>query len=180
MTASTREFPYTVKVAATIDGTSARLDFTGTDSQVAAAVNSSISQSLAGAVFAFRCFLDPTIPMNDGSLRVLDVHLPEGSLLNATSPYPCGGRFLPAYAAMECVLQALSDAVPEHGHRGIRDPATILDRRDHRAVLGSPGLRVRRGGRTARQRRSGRQRHPLRPRPQLGGRRSNRWRCGAR
>ena len=118
---------YTVKVTATIDRTSARLDFTGTDGQVAAAVNSSISQSLAGAVFAFRCFLDPTIPMNDGSLRVLDVHLPEGSLLNATSPYPCGGRFLPAYAAMECVLQALSDAVPDRAiaASGILQPFSI-------------------------------------------------------
>jgi N-methylhydantoinase B len=118
---------YTVKVAVTIDGGSVRLDFTGTDGQVAAAVNSSISQSLAGAVFAVRCFLDPTIPMNDGSLRVLDVHLPEGSLLNATSPYPCGGRFLPAYAAMECVLQALSDAVPERAiaASGILQPFSI-------------------------------------------------------
>ena len=107
---------YTVKVAVTVADDGVRLDFTGTDAQVAAAINASISQSLAGAVFAFRCFLDPTIPMNDGSLRMLDVHLPVGSLLNATSPYPCGGRFLPSYAAMECVLQALSDAVP---HRAI-------------------------------------------------------------
>ena len=107
---------YIVRVAVTISDDGVRLDFTGTDQQVAAAVNASISQALAGAVFAFRCFLDPTIPMNDGSLRVLDVHLPRGSLLNATSPYPCGGRFLPAYAAMESVLQALSDAVP---HRAI-------------------------------------------------------------
>lgn len=118
---------YTVKVAITLDGGTARLDFTGTDAQVAAAINSSVSQSLAGAVFAVRCFLDPTIPMNDGSLRVLDVHLPVGSLLNATSPYPCGGRFLPAYAAMESVLQALSDAVPERAiaASGILQPFSI-------------------------------------------------------
>ncbi|MFC5950435.1 hydantoinase B/oxoprolinase family protein [Pseudonocardia lutea] len=118
---------HTVRVAVTIEGEAVRLDFEGTDPQVAAAVNASISQSLAGAVFAFRCFLDPTIPMNDGSLRVLDVHLPLGSLLNATSPYPCGGRFLPAYAAMECVLQALSEAVPERAiaASGILQPFSV-------------------------------------------------------
>jgi N-methylhydantoinase B len=118
---------YTVKVAVTVGEQGVRLDFTGTDAQVAAAVNASVSQSLAGAVFAFRCFLDPTIPMNDGSLRVLDVHLPVGSILNATSPYPCGGRFLPAYAAMESVLQALSDAVPERAiaASGILQPFSI-------------------------------------------------------
>jgi N-methylhydantoinase B len=116
-----------VQVAVTIGDRDISLDFEGTDRQVAAAVNSSISQSLAAAVFAFRCFVDPTIPMNDGCLRVLNVNLPEGSLLNAQSPYPCGGRFLPAYAAMEAVLQALSDAVPERAiaASGILQPFSI-------------------------------------------------------
>jgi N-methylhydantoinase B len=116
-----------VAVAVTIQDGEVELDFSGTDPQVAAAVNSSISQSLAAAVFAFRCFVDPTIPMNDGCLRVLKVNLPVGSLLNAQSPYPCGGRFLPAYAAMEAVLQALSDAVPEKAiaASGILQPFSI-------------------------------------------------------
>ena len=116
-----------VQVSVTIGDRDISLDFEGTDRQVAAAVNSSISQSLAAAVFAFRCFVDPTIPMNDGCLRVLNVNLPEGSLLNAQSPYPCGGRFLPAYAAMEAVLQALSDAVPERAiaASGILQPFSI-------------------------------------------------------
>ncbi|MGI6873418.1 hydantoinase B/oxoprolinase family protein [Amycolatopsis sp. 3B14] len=118
---------YTVQVAVTAEGDRLVLDFAGTDDQVAAAVNASLSQSLAAAVFAARCFLDPTIPMNDGCLRVLDVRLPEGSLLNATSPYPCGGRFLPAYAAMEAVFQAMSDAVPERAiaASGILQPFSI-------------------------------------------------------
>ncbi|MDF3308213.1 hydantoinase B/oxoprolinase family protein [Rhodococcus sp. T2V] len=116
-----------VQVAVTIGDREISLDFEGTGEQVAAAVNSSISQSLAAAVFAFRCFVDPTIPMNDGCLRVLQVNLPKGTLLNAQSPYPCGGRFLPAYAAMEAVLQALSDAVPERAiaASGILQPFSI-------------------------------------------------------
>lgn len=116
-----------VHVAVSIRGDRIRLDFDGTDPQVAAAVNSSISQSLAAAVFAFRCFIDPEIPMNDGCLRVLDVDLPAGSLLNAQPPYPCGGRFLPAYAAMEAVLTALSDALPERAiaASGILQPFSI-------------------------------------------------------
>ncbi|WP_116202632.1 hydantoinase B/oxoprolinase family protein [Amycolatopsis circi] len=121
---------YTVRVKVTIDDDSAVLDFAGTDDQVPAAINASLSQSLAAAVFAARCFLDPAIPMNDGCLRVLDVRLPEGSLLNATSPYPCGGRFLPAYAAMEAVFQALSDAVEDSAiaASGILQPFSIAAR----------------------------------------------------
>lgn len=125
-----RDRSYTVRTTVRLRGTDAEIDFAGTDDQVAAAVNASLSQSLAAAVFAFRCFLDPTIPMNDGCLRVLKVLLPEGSLLNATSPYPCGGRFLPAYAAMEAVFQALSDAVPERSiaASGILQPFSIAAR----------------------------------------------------
>lgn len=116
-----------VQVAVTVGEKEVEIDFAGTDAQVPAAVNASVSQSLAAAVFAFRCFIDPAIPMNDGCLRVLKVTLPEGSLLNAQSPYPCGGRFLPAYAAMESVLQALSDAVPERAiaASGILQPFSI-------------------------------------------------------
>ncbi|NUU26044.1 MAG: hydantoinase B/oxoprolinase family protein, partial [Streptomycetaceae bacterium] len=118
---------HTVRVAVTTGRDALTLDFAGTDAQVPAAVNASVSQSLAAVVFAVRCFLDPTIAMNDGCLRALDVRLPIGSLLNAQSPYPCGGRFLPAYAAMEAVFQALSDAVPERAiaASGILQPFSI-------------------------------------------------------
>ncbi|GAA2211039.1 hydantoinase B/oxoprolinase family protein [Nonomuraea monospora] len=122
-----------VRVAVTLGPRTAALDFSGTDPQVPAAINASASQSLAAAVFAIRCFLDPTIPMNDGCLRAIDVHLPEGSLLNARSPHPCGGRYVPIYAAMEAVFQALSDAVPERAiaASGILQPFSI-------AAVGAP------------------------------------------
>ncbi|WP_433510274.1 hydantoinase B/oxoprolinase family protein [Nonomuraea sp. CA-143628] len=109
------------------------VDFAGTGAQVPAAINASASQSLAAAVFAVRCFLDPTIPMNDGCLRAIEVRLPEGSLLNARSPYPCGGRYVPIYAAMEAIFQALSDAVPERAiaPSGILQPFSI-------AAVGAP------------------------------------------
>ncbi|MCT9933123.1 hydantoinase B/oxoprolinase family protein [Planotetraspora sp. A-T 1434] len=122
--------PLVVRVAVTVAGGSAVIDFEGTDAQVAAAVNSSLSQSLAGAVFAIRCFLDPTLPMNAGGLRPLDIRLPAGSLLNAQSPYPCGGRFLPVYAAIEAIMQAMSEAAPDRAiaASGILQPFSIAAR----------------------------------------------------
>ncbi|MFI9590586.1 hydantoinase B/oxoprolinase family protein [Nonomuraea sp. NPDC052265] len=122
-----------VRVAVTLGGDAAVLDFTGTGPQVPAAINASASQSLAAAVFAVRCFLDPTIPMNDGCLRAIEVVLPEGSLLNARSPHPCGGRYVPIYAAMEAVFQAMSDAMPERAiaASGILQPFSI-------AAVGAP------------------------------------------
>ncbi|NUS02414.1 MAG: hydantoinase B/oxoprolinase family protein, partial [Nonomuraea sp.] len=127
------ERAHDVRVAVTLEGDAVTLDFTGTGPQVPAAINASASQSLAAAVFAVRCFLDPTIPMNDGCLRAIEVVLPEGSLLNARSPHPCGGRYVPIYAAMEAVFQALSDAVPERAiaASGILQPFSI-------AAVGAP------------------------------------------
>ncbi|MFI7640191.1 hydantoinase B/oxoprolinase family protein [Nonomuraea sp. NPDC049400] len=127
------ERPHHIRVAVTLGDDQAVLDFAGTDPQVPAAINASASQSLAAAVFAVRCFLDPTIPMNDGCLRAIEVRLPEGSLLNARSPYPCGGRYVPIYAAMEAVFQAMSDAVPDQAiaASGILQPFSI-------AAVGAP------------------------------------------
>ncbi|MET7335240.1 hydantoinase B/oxoprolinase family protein [Nonomuraea sp. NPDC005650] len=127
------EKSHEIRVAVTLGDERVVLDFAGTGPQVPAAINASASQSLAAAVFAVRCFLDPTIPMNDGCLRAIDVRLPEGSLLNARSPYPCGGRYVPIYAAMEAVFQAMSDAVPERAiaPSGILQPFSI-------AAVGAP------------------------------------------
>jgi len=118
---------YLIKAAVTVGGGRIRVDFSGTDDQVPAAINASLSQSMAAAVFAVRCFLDPTIPMNDGCLRVMDIDLPSGSLLNAQSPFPCGGRFVACYAAIEAIWQALSGAFPDRAiaASGILQPFTI-------------------------------------------------------
>ncbi|HEX7096727.1 MAG TPA: hydantoinase B/oxoprolinase family protein [Acidimicrobiales bacterium] len=108
----------TVRVTVTIgdgqlaDGTIS-LDFTGTDEQVLGAVNAGFSQALTGVHYAVRCFVDPTIPMNEGCFTPVHVHLPYGSLLNPRPPAACGGRVVSVCAAVEAILSALADAVPE-------------------------------------------------------------------
>ena len=105
---------YTVAVAVTIAGGHATVDFSGTDPQVAASINAGFSQTMSGALFALRCFLDPTIPMNEGCFAPVDFVIPSGSLLNVTPPFPGGGRFLAVFAAVEAIFQAMSQADPHH------------------------------------------------------------------
>jgi N-methylhydantoinase B len=64
--------------------------------------------------YAVRCFVDPTIPMNEGCFAPVTVHLPYGSLLNPRPPAACGGRVVSVCAAVEAILAALAQAVPEH------------------------------------------------------------------
>ncbi|HEV8296397.1 MAG TPA: hydantoinase B/oxoprolinase family protein [Acidimicrobiales bacterium] len=107
-----------VRVTVTVgDGTTAdgtiTLDFAGTDDQVLGAVNAGFSQALTGVHYAVRCFVDPTIPMNEGCFAPVTVRLPYGSLVNPKPPSACGGRVVSVCAAVEAILEALARAVPE-------------------------------------------------------------------
>jgi N-methylhydantoinase B len=105
---------YQVMVAVTLPGDgSIQLDFDGTDPQARGAINASYSQALSGVLFAVRCFLDPSIPMNEGCYNTLDINFPRGSLVNPNPPAACGGRIVVVTAAMEAIVEALSVARPD-------------------------------------------------------------------
>jgi N-methylhydantoinase B len=95
-------------------GGSVTVDFTGTSDQSPGAINSSFSQTMSGVLYAVRCFVDPTIPMNDGCFRPLDVVLPRGSLVNPNPPAACGGRVVTVAAGVEAILGALAACRPDH------------------------------------------------------------------
>jgi N-methylhydantoinase B len=107
---------FEVRVAVTLDGEGGVvLDFDGTSPQARGMINSSYSQTLSGVVYAVRCFVDPTIAMNEGCFRPLQTRLPPGTLVNPNPPAACGGRVMTVAAAVEAILAALSAARPEHG-----------------------------------------------------------------
>ena len=107
-----RTFEVCVAVTLPGDGT-VDIDLAGTSGQAQGAINASISQTLSGIVYAIRCFADPSIPMNEGCFRPLQVHLPSGSLVNPDPPAACGGRLVTVAAATEAILQALAGAAPD-------------------------------------------------------------------
>jgi N-methylhydantoinase B len=107
------ERTFEVRVAVTLRDGAVDVDLAGTSPQARGAINSSISQTLSGIVYAIRCFADPTIPMNEGCFRPLSVHLPRGSLVNPEPPAACGGRLVTVAAATEAILQALAQAAPD-------------------------------------------------------------------
>lgn len=104
---------FEVRVAVTLDGTgSVDVDLAGTSAQATGAINSSVSQTMSGILYAVRCFVDPAIAMNEGCFRPLEVHLPRGSLVNPEPPAACGGRLVTVAAATEAILEALACAQP--------------------------------------------------------------------
>jgi N-methylhydantoinase B len=122
--------PLTVQVAVTLAGGRAVVDFTGTDSQVAASVNAGFSQVISGVMYALRCFIDPTIPMNEGCFEPVEIVLPPASLVNPSPPAPAGGRYVTVSAAVEAIYRALSQARPERATAasGLLHPFSIAGR----------------------------------------------------
>lgn len=92
----------------------ARLDYAGTAPQVDFPLNAVFGVTLSGVHYALRAVTDPTIPMNDGCFRVVEVRAPEGSLLNPRRPAPVsGGNVETSMRNADVVLQALGKAAPE-------------------------------------------------------------------
>src|SRR5262249_61906596 len=109
-----RDRAFQVKAAVTAHDGSIDVDFGGTSPQARGAINSSFSQTLSGVVYAVRCFVDPTIPMNEGCFRPLHTRLPDGTLVNPDPPAACGGRLVTVAAGGEAILGAMAKAQPDH------------------------------------------------------------------
>ncbi len=91
----------------------ARFDYTGTSPQLAFPLNAVFGVTLSGVHYALRAVTDPTIPMNDGCFRPVEVHVPLGTLLNPRRPAPvCGGNVETSTRNADVVLQALAQAAP--------------------------------------------------------------------
>ena len=102
-----------IEVAVTVEGSSIRCDFDGTDDQVKGPFNCVPSGSQAAAYYAVRAITDPTIPTNGGCFRPVQLDLPAGSLVNPREPAPVNARTATIKRITGCILGALKQAMPE-------------------------------------------------------------------
>ena len=106
--------PLAVKVALTIRGDTAHVDFAGTCDQVGRNLNSPVSSTYSAAFTAIKAALtSPDIPFNEGAKRAVTMDAPYGSLLNPKPPAPVRARMEACYRVFNAVMKALSQAVPE-------------------------------------------------------------------
>jgi N-methylhydantoinase B len=89
-------------------------DYTGTAAQLWFPMNAVYGVTLSGVYYVLRAVTDPTIPMNEGCLRPVTVHVPEGTLLNPRRPAPVsGGNVETSTRNADVVFGALAKAAPE-------------------------------------------------------------------
>jgi N-methylhydantoinase B len=112
------DIPIRLKVALTVGAGEIHLDFTGSDVQVASALNvptaGGVHPFMAIALVNYFVTRDRTIPLNAGVLKRVRMTLPEGSVVNPQFPAACGVRYATVLRIYDAVLGALARAVPAH------------------------------------------------------------------
>jgi N-methylhydantoinase B len=102
-----------LRVEATIQGESLRLDFAGTDTQVGGNLNCPLSVTKSAAFFAVRALTDPDSPPSAGAYRPIEVTAPAGCLLNALPPAAvAAGNVETSSRVADLVIAALGGARP--------------------------------------------------------------------
>lgn len=105
--------PIKIKVRLEVLDDRLRFDFTGTDLQVRGPLNAPLSKTWTTIFYCVRCVLPDDIPFNDGLTKVVEVYVPEGTLLNPRHPAPVNARSVTVNRVADAVLGALALAVPE-------------------------------------------------------------------
>ncbi|RLG53942.1 MAG: hydantoinase B/oxoprolinase family protein [Thermoproteota archaeon] len=110
----TSDDPVRIAVEVTVKGSCIKFDYTGTSPQVDGPVNAPFGVTLAGVFYVMICVTDPSIPVNDGCYRPIEVHVPEGTLLNPRRPAAvCGGNVETSQRNVDVLFRALAQAVPD-------------------------------------------------------------------
>ncbi|HXZ06782.1 MAG TPA: hydantoinase B/oxoprolinase family protein [Paraburkholderia sp.] len=105
--------PITLQVKVTISDEAIDVDFAGSSPSVTRGINVVKAYTDAYTSFGIRCLLGAEIPNNAGSLSVIRVRAPEGSILNAQYPAAVNARHIIGQLLPDAVFGALRQARPD-------------------------------------------------------------------
>jgi len=105
--------PLEVHVRLVVGDGSIEADFAGSSPQVAAPLNAGPAIAPTSVMTVVKSFLDPSGPINSGTLRAIRVATVPGTIVHAQSPAPCGGLNEVRFGCDAAVMGALGQAIPE-------------------------------------------------------------------
>lgn len=106
--------PVPLRVAVTVCGDSAVVDFSGSAPQQAGSVNAVYAITLSAVYYVFRCLLGLDVPDNAGCLAPIEVIAPPGTVVNALPPAAvAGGNVETSQRIVDVLLGALAQACPD-------------------------------------------------------------------
>jgi N-methylhydantoinase B len=109
---SDREVPIRVRVS--INGSRARVDFSGSAPQVAGPINAVEAITVSAVSYVFRCLLGDDVPASAGLMIPIEVIAPAGTVVNAVHPASvAGGNVETSQRIVDVLFKALALALPE-------------------------------------------------------------------
>ena len=131
MTIDGYDEPVVIHCKMNIEGGNIVLDFDGSSGASSRGINVPLPYTVAYASFGVRCLVGNEIPNNAGTLGLIRVSAPEGSLLNAKSPRAVSarhsiGQMLPD-VVIGCLYQLIPDRTPCEGASCIWNPVFMND-----------------------------------------------------
>ncbi|WP_431304584.1 hydantoinase B/oxoprolinase family protein [Sediminicoccus sp. BL-A-41-H5] len=106
------EAPIDLHATLTIADDHIAVDYAGTSAQSGYGINCPLCYTDAYTAFGIRCIIGPEIPNNAGTLDLIRVTAPEGSILNALSPAAVNARSTMGHMLPDVVFGALDQALP--------------------------------------------------------------------
>lgn len=110
--------PIPIRVAVTVEGDRATVDFTGSAPQVPGGVNAVAAITASATRYVIRCLaqdlLGVEIPAGGGSLTAVELILPQGSVVNARPPASvAAGNVETSQRITDVLLEAFRGALPD-------------------------------------------------------------------
>ncbi len=105
--------PVDLIASVSVGETGVDVDFAGSSPISERGINVPLTYTQAYASFGVRCVIGNMVPNNAGSLGVVRVTAPEGSILNAPRPCAVSARHTVGQMLPDVVLGALSKAIPD-------------------------------------------------------------------
>ena len=116
-----------VEVAVEKVGDRIKIDCTGSDPQTYAVVNSSLVSSKANIYVAIMSVVDPGSFINSGVTEMIDLVLPQGSIVNPNYPAPVSAGWYAMLVLCDATIAAFGDWLPDRvtaSSHGDRDNTT--------------------------------------------------------
>ncbi|TFG07678.1 hydantoinase B/oxoprolinase family protein [Candidatus Thorarchaeota archaeon] len=110
--AGSRDIPLSARIS--VDDGMGYVDFTGSSMQVEGNINCPLASTLSAVYYVFIALFGRDIPTNEGCWSVLDVEVPQGSLLNPRYPAAVSaGNVETTQRIVDVILGAFAEVKPE-------------------------------------------------------------------
>lgn len=105
--------PIVIQANVEVSGSNLRVDFSGSSAQQPGSFNSVATFTEAYSLYALRFILVPLFPNNAGFYRPIEIHCPEGSVVNARFPSPTLSRHVIGHQVVDAIYAALAPVLPD-------------------------------------------------------------------